>query len=164
MNKLFESAVANTLRRQAGHLPGLQVLTQDASRYLAKVVAADREHPSFALRPDLVIRKGSEVLAIADTKWKLLELDRHGRQVPSEADMYQMNAYATAFRCTELALIYPRHDGLTAAVDTEFRLPPVNGASATVRVLGVDVNDDRLPLRIGNSSGYIGQLLYRAQH
>ena len=161
MNKLFESAVASTLRRQASRHPGLQVLTQDASYSLATVVAAGRVEPSYALRPDLVVRRGSEVVAIADTKWKLLELDRKGRQVPSEADMYQMTAYATAYRCTELALVYPRHHGLTAAVDTEFRLPPVNGISATVRVLGVDVNDDRLPLRMGSSSGYIGQLLSR---
>ncbi len=159
MNKLFESAVANTLRRQASRHPGLQVRTQDSTRSLATVVATGREEPSFALRPDLVVQRGSEVVAIADTKWKLLELDRKGRQVPSEADMYQMNAYATAFRCAELALIYPRHGGLTAAVDTEFRLPPVNGISATVRVLGVDVDDDRLPLRMGGSSGFIGRLL-----
>ncbi|SFL90650.1 McrC family protein [Variovorax sp. OV329] len=163
MNKLFESAVANTLRRQAGRDPGLQVLTQNSTHSLATVAAAGREGPSFALRPDLVLQRGSEVVAIADTKWKLLELDREGRQVPSEADMYQMNAYATAFRCSELALIYPRHDGITAAVDTEFRLPPVNvnGTSATVRVLGVDVDDDRLPLRMGDSSGLVGRLLLR---
>ena len=161
MNKLFESAVARTLRRQASRYPGVQVLTQDASHSLATVAAAGRMEPSYALRPDLVVQRGSEVLAIADTKWKLLELDRKGRQVPSEADMYQMNAYATAFRCTELALIYPWYAGLTAAVETEFRLAPVNATSSIVRVLGVDVDDDRLPLRMGSSSGYIGQLLSR---
>ncbi len=75
---------------------------------------------------------------------------------------YQKNAYVTAFRCTELALIYPRQHGITAAVNTEFRLPPVNGTSATVRVLGVDVDDDRLPLRMGSPSGYIGRLLSHA--
>lgn len=164
MNKLFESAVANTLRRQASRHPDLQVLTQGASRSLATVVAAGRKEPSFALRPDLVVQRGSEVVAIADTKWKLLELDRKGRQFPSETDMYQMNAYATAFRCTELALIYPRHHGLTAAVDTEFLLPPVNGIAATVRVLGVDVDDDRLPLRMGDPSGLVGRLLSRTSN
>lgn len=161
MNKLFESAVANIMRRQAIDHHGLQVLTQDSTRSLTTVIAAGVEESSFTLRPDLVIQRGSEVVAIADTKWKLLELDRKGRQVPSEADMYQINAYATAFRCTELALIYPRHDGITAAGYTEFRLPPVNGTSATVRILGVDVDDDRLPLRMGSSSGFIGQLLSR---
>jgi 5-methylcytosine-specific restriction enzyme subunit McrC len=162
MNKLFESAVANTLRRQASHRPDLQVMTQDTSRSLAIVTTAGREEASFALRPDLVIRRDAEVVAIADTKWKLLELDRRGRPVPSQDDMYQMNAYATAFRCTELVLIYPWHSGFTAAADTEFRLPSVNGVSATVRVLGVDVDDDRLPLRMGGASGLVGRLLSRA--
>lgn len=161
MNKLFELATASILRRQSIHHLNLQVTTQDASCSLATVVAANREEASFALRPDLVIRRGSEVVAIADTKWKLLELDRWRRQVPSEADMYQMNAYATAFRCSELALIYPLHRGLKAAIDTEFRLPQVNGISASIRVLGVDIDDDRLPLRVGSSSGHIGQLLCR---
>lgn len=160
MNKLFESAVANILRRRAIRHPDLRVMTQDVSCSLATVVAANREEAGFALRPDLVVRRGSEVVAIADTKWKLLEQDRRGRQVPSEADMYQMNAYATAFGCSELALIYPLHRGLKTAVDTEFRLPEINGVSARVHVLGVDVDDDRLPLRLGSSSGHIGQLLH----
>lgn len=161
MNKLFESAVASTLRRQANQQPGLQVVTQDASRSLAIVVAAGREEPGITLKPDLIIKRGSDVLAVADTKWKLLEADRKGRQMPSESDMYQMNAYATAFRCKELALIYPQHEGTSDAVETEFRLPPVDGNSAVVRVLSVDVNDDRLPLRSGGSAGIIAQLLRR---
>jgi 5-methylcytosine-specific restriction enzyme subunit McrC len=161
MNKLFESAIATLLRRRSGYGPQFQVLTQDTSRSLATLVGAGREEPGFTLRPDLVIRQGHAVIAIADTKWKLVELDRWGRLIPSEADLYQMHAYAAAYRCSDLALIYPWHSEMVRATDTEIQLPDIDGVRSVVRLLCVDVHDEGLPMRLGGSASQTGAILAR---
>lgn len=147
MNRLFESSMAAVLRRSAVPL-GMDVVTQDRSRTLANMVSSDVVEPSFVLRPDLVVMERGVVAVIADTKWKLLPLDRRARPAPSEADMYQMHAYASAFQCRDLALIYPwdAQDQVTEAI---FHLPGMEGRRTTVHVLGVDVGDDALPIRVG---------------
>jgi 5-methylcytosine-specific restriction enzyme subunit McrC len=149
MNKLFESAVAAVAHTRAFASSGLTVETQDMSRNLASVVTQDRVESAFQLRPDLVFRRGATVVGIADSKWKLVSCDRRKRLMPSEADMYQMHAYASAFQCNDLALVYPWHDALVDTAGAAFRLPGVNGLSAVVSVLCLDVHDDELPLRLG---------------
>lgn len=153
MNKLFESAIAHVVRRRLGHDKSVEVSVQDTSRSLVTIVGAGREELGFTLKPDLVIRRGAAVTAIADTKWKAVRLDAKRRPMPSEADLYQMHAYATAFRCADLALIYPWRDDLTAAVSTELRLPTSDGRPATLRIVCVDVHDDALPVRLGDLVG-----------
>lgn len=149
MNQLFESAIAGEARRQLRGIPSLTVDSQDTSRHFGTVVNQDRVQPVFRLRPDLVIRRGHEVIAIADTKWKLIGTDRLGNLLPSESDAYQMHAYASAFGCHELQLIYPWHADLFSAQATEIQLPPVHGRGVTLRLNCVDVHDDDMPLRFG---------------
>jgi 5-methylcytosine-specific restriction enzyme subunit McrC len=158
MNRLFESAVATVARRRVYEESGLAVEAQDTSRALVRVVSQDRVEPAFQLRPDLVFRRAQAVVAIADTKWKLIGWDRKFRLMPDEADMYQMLAYASAFQCRELALIYPWRSELAETTSAEFRLPVVNGHTPVVTVVCLDVHDDALPLRIGRwpgSSSYV---------
>lgn len=153
MNRLFESAVASLARRRFDGRNGLAVETQDSSRALATVVSPDRVDAAFQLRPDLVFRRTGQVVGIADTKWKLVGRDPRRRLMPSEADMYQMHAYASAFQCRELALVYPWHSALADATRSEFRLPVVNGLHPVVTVTCIDVNDDAMPLRLGRWPG-----------
>ena len=153
MNRLFESAVARVARRRVHEESGLTVETQDTSRALVTVVSADRVDSGFQLRPDLVFRRGNDVVAIADSKWKLAGWDSRRRLMPTEADMYQMHAYASAFQCRELALIYPWRSELAQAAGAEFRLPMMNERAPVVTVLCIDVHDDALPLRIGTWPG-----------
>lgn len=153
MNRLFESAVATVARRRVYGESGLTMEAQDASQALVTMVSQDRVELGFQLRPDLVFRREDAVVAIADTKWKLVARDRMGRLMPSEADMYQMHAYAAAFQCRELALIYPWRSELAQAAGADFRLPPVNGHAPVVTVLCLDVHDDALPLRVGRWPG-----------
>lgn len=148
MNRLFESAVASVARREARGVQ-VELAAQDTSRSLAMHVSAERVEAAFTLRPDLVFRQGGTVVAVADTKWKLPLPDRLQRLVPSETDMYQMHAYAAAFRCAELALVYPWSHGMAATVETRFRLPHFDGPPVHVTVLCIDVHDDALPLRLG---------------
>ena len=159
MNRLFESSVAAVLRRAALR-HGLEVVTQDRSRALATIVSGDVVEPAFVLRPDLLILRQGTVVVIADTKWKRLELDRMGRPSPSEADMYQLHAYASAFQCHELALIYP-WVAPDRAMGATFRLPAWDGHVTTVHVVGVDVGDDAMLLRIGTGPAELAQLFQR---
>jgi len=145
MNKLFEAAVATRLRKRASAL-GLQLHVQRSDRHLAHL-EGDRGKQFFRLRPDLVLCAGDAVLAVADTKWSRLEMDRVGRLVPGDSHAYQLNAYAAAYPCEEAVLIYPWHDGLGGAHPTSFRLPGAGARKPVLHVVCVDVEDEALPLR-----------------
>ena len=98
MNTLFESYVGSYLKRQ-----GLDVKLQDKGKYLVD------SHKKFALRPDIVINKGSELEIIADTKYKNILFQKD----ISQADMYQLYAYGTKYKQTsQLYLIYPKNSEL----------------------------------------------------
>lgn len=159
MNKLFESSVAAVLRRAAPR-HALEVIPQDRSRALALVQSADVIEPGYILQPDLLLVRANQVLVVADTKWKRIEFDRKGRPSPAEADIYQLHAYASAYRCRELALIYPVDDSGPAA-ETRMLLPAVEGLRAAVHVLGIDVGDDALPVRMGRDPQELVRLLGR---
>lgn len=64
-------------------------------------------------RPDIVIRRKAEVVAIVDTKWKRLAaaLD-DPKQGIGQGDVYQMMAYARLYDCRRLMLVYPHHEGV----------------------------------------------------
>ena len=152
MNRVFESSMAAQWHRrlQRAEVSGGWTLhPQDRGASLATQVSAQRVTPAFALRPDLVLRQGGLPRAVADTKWKRLSCDRHGTVLPAEADVLQMHAYAAAYECHDLTLIYPWHDGLRRARLAEYRLPPVQGRAPLLRVLCVDVHHDELPARLG---------------
>lgn len=159
MNRLFESSVAAVLRRAAPRY-GLEVVAQDRSRALAVIASGDSVEAGFMLRPDLLLMQSGQLAVIADTKWKLLELDRKGRPLPSETDLYQLHAYAGAFQCHELALIYP-WVAPERVVEATIRLPSREGRAPTVHVVGVDVGDDAMPLRIGTGPVALAQLFQR---
>ena len=99
MERLFESYIAAQLKR---HLDSsvYTVTAQEGSRWLFN------EPTSFTMRPDLVIRKGGEVV-ILDTKWKVLNPDKPNGGI-SQADMYQMCAYQRKWDARHTTLIYPK--------------------------------------------------------
>lgn len=147
MNRLFESSVARTLwlgsRRR-----GLRVATQESGRFLARVAAPGND-PMFRLRPDLVIRDAEGVVAIGDTKWSLLKSDARGWLAPEAAHAYQMHAYASAFPCRDMYLVYPWHPGLDKARETSLRMTTVAGTSVSLHVVCLDITDDGFKPRSG---------------
>jgi 5-methylcytosine-specific restriction enzyme subunit McrC len=143
MNQLFQSAVAAGLQRRATVEPGTIVEVQDTSRYLTQVRGTDGRR-AFRLKPDLVVRRHGSIVAIGDTKWKRLKVSKSGYMMPSEADVYQMLAYATAHRCEHLALIFPTHSGLSKARDTAFQLPSVGELRPTINIICLDVHSDSM--------------------
>lgn len=162
MNQLFERYVAIKLARQAP--PGWVVECQHDDRHLARVLVGEQgSSPAYRLKPDLLVRRADRIVMIADTKWKRLERDRYGKIRPSTDDMYQLNAYATAFQeCGELALIYPCFDGLAAdTLETTMRYElagSIGPRSRRVHVAAVDLMDDVLRVRVGSSGDVLRRL------
>lgn len=142
MEQLFEKYVAHVLERAlAPHR--VAVHTQSRSMYLSDQPRA------FQLKPDLVLSRGGERLAVLDTKWKLI--DRRttyddGTPNPkagiSQADMYQMFAYGHKYLggAGRLALVYPAWSGFTAPL-TPFRL----GEQLWLEVIPFDLATDAIP-------------------
>ena len=105
MNDLFEIFVGRTMRAV---LAPRSVRLQDSGNY---ALEGDSElQRLFALRPDIVV-DGDIVI---DTKWKQLNADEPTLGV-SQADVYQMLAYARAYQARRLVLLYPWHRKLPRA-------------------------------------------------
>jgi 5-methylcytosine-specific restriction enzyme subunit McrC len=78
-------------------------------RYLAKT---SNQQPIFQLKPDLVIRQKGIFPLIIDTKYKRLQEGDRKLGV-SQADFYQMYAYAQRYNCANVLLIYPQVVGMS---------------------------------------------------
>lgn len=155
MNVLFQEAVAGALRRRVIS-DIVEVENQGRDHYLARLSGAAPKR-AFRLKPDLVLRRGSEVVAIGDTKWKRLEVDASGALLPDEADVYQMLAYAAAYRCENLALIYPWHSALAGSAETQFELPSLGEIRPILSIVCVDMRSSELrPMRGSSISGWTG--------
>lgn len=141
MNRLFESAVASVFRAWLRGCATLAVHEQEREHYLARLESPNRQ--VFGLRPDIVVRQRGDVLAICDAKWKRLAVGRPGGYLlPPADDVAQMHAYASSLGCSELALVYPWHSGLTGSPETRFVLP--GDRAARIAVVCIDVGADRL--------------------
>ena len=106
MNELFESFVAWHLKRyvaQKGYK--CQIKTQESSKYLLEVGG----EPKFQIKPNIVCRKDSAVIFIADTKWKILDFNRNDYGI-AQSDLYQVFAYLSKYQCNKGYLIYPKID------------------------------------------------------
>jgi 5-methylcytosine-specific restriction enzyme subunit McrC len=117
MNDLFEKYVAVVLRRQLKR--EYELKEQASSEYLIKEHYAVKNYRSnriFRLKPDILIRKDSENIAILDCKWKLLDSNnRKDKYKISSSDMYQLYAYGNKYLKGrggrgKLFLIYPESD------------------------------------------------------
>lgn len=125
MNFLFESFVAWAFRHNADFTKRYFIRAQERQKYLITLDNQDK----FTLKPDLVIyeRGNSAPVAIADTKWKIIDNEhffsqnnefsefsrhkiRHNAEIYgiSQNDLYQMFAYLAKYDCKMGILIYPK--------------------------------------------------------
>ena len=131
MNDLFEAFIGRTLRAV---LAPRSVRLQDSGNY---ALEGDRERERlFALRPDIVV-DGDIVI---DTKWKELKADEATLGV-SQADVYQMLAYARAYDARRLVLVYPWHRGLPS--EGTLRRWKVPRSDTAFEIAVVDVGEPR---------------------
>nr|WP_280740551.1 restriction endonuclease [Sphingomonas kaistensis] len=141
MNDLFEAYVAALLRRaMAG--TDIEVVEQGGLRYCLGRWDADESCVGtvFQTRPDILLRDTSgRTKAIIDTKWKKLSPDpldrKHGI---SQADVYQMMAYARIYECAELMLLYPDHSGLSISEGAQ-RVFGMSGGLERMQIRTIDV-------------------------
>lgn len=108
MNVLFEQYVARILSRALAGT-GLRVSAQGGHRHCLY----DGDTGQFRTRPDLIVRKGEQIVLIIDTKWKRItpRID-DPKQGVSQADVYQLMAYHRLYNCLNVMLLYPHHGDL----------------------------------------------------
>lgn len=132
MEKLFETVLGLRIRHACQRHGGgrLSVGLQGPMKNLATA--------GFQLRPDITIQSGDESVAILDAKWKRLDLGEPNLGV-SSGDAYQMNAYASRYRCKRLALVYPASVDCLPGKITEFVL--MTEQRPMLEIVAVDVRE-----------------------
>lgn len=139
MNTLFEQYVGRMMRRAlAGS--GFTVHLQGGRLYCLE--ADDDGRRLFQTKPDILIKRGAQVVHVIDTKWKRVTArvddPKHG---VSQSDVYQMMAYGQLYQCDALTLLYPHHSALTElpGVLGSYKVPPVGQqlSAATIDISGM---------------------------
>ena len=128
MEKVFESYVAKHIRKNFTEAKW-QVSLQDYGYYLFD--APQR----FALKPDIVVTTDNGHKIIFDTKWKKLNNNPNGNYGLSQADMYQMYAYAKKYRTPDVWLIFPKTYETYDCRDISYQ----SDDNVNVRIFFVDV-------------------------
>ena len=107
MNILFEEYVGRLLARALAGT-GLRVTAQGGHRDCLY----EGETGRFRTRPDLIVRQGSQIALIIDTKWKRIKRIDDPKRGVSQADVYQLMTYGRLYDCPHVMLLYPHHGGL----------------------------------------------------
>lgn len=136
MNVLFEEYVGR-LALEVLEPMGFEVALQEASTYLAQELMTRRN--AFLLKPDILVRLGREPWIVADTKWKRLDAHRANLGV-SEADVYQVLAYAHRFKTDRAVLLYPHHPAVgLPGIQKEFLIQSTGPRHVRLRVVTLDL-------------------------
>ena len=140
MPELFEKFVGRCLRRAVRHHGVGRAPWPVRLQSRGHSALQDDEGALFELRPDAVIDKPSG-LTVLDTKWKELKPnDRTGKFGVVPSDVYQMLAYAQAYKAKRLVLLYPWLEGVEKGVNRHWR---VVGAERHLDIATVDVGEPR---------------------
>lgn len=132
MEKLFETILGLRIRHACQVQAGAR-LTVGLQRPVKNLATG-----GFQLRPDIIVQSGDECVAIFDAKWKHLNLAEPNSGV-SSGDAYQMNAYASRYRCKRLALVYPASGDCPIGSIAEFVL--MTQDRPVLEIVAVDVRE-----------------------
>ncbi|MEL7718856.1 restriction endonuclease [Citromicrobium bathyomarinum] len=122
MNDLFESYVAAQLRRALSDT-GIEVVAQGGRlSCLGEWRAGEKcEGDVFQTRPDILLKRHGQIVAVIDTKWKALAKEPSDRKRGvSQSDVYQMMAYSRIYNCRNLMLLYPATPGTGSTIARNF--------------------------------------------
>jgi 5-methylcytosine-specific restriction enzyme subunit McrC len=113
MNTLFEEYVG---RMVVSALAGSDFTVSLQGGRLFCLADVDTGRGLFQTKPDILIRRAGAVVHVIDTKWKRIasRIDDPKLGV-SQADVYQMMAYAQLYDAPRLTLLYPHHAGAGGA-------------------------------------------------
>jgi 5-methylcytosine-specific restriction enzyme subunit McrC len=146
MNDLFEAYVAALLGKALAP-QGYEVVSQGGLRHCLNEIAADGTsgRSLFRTKPDCMVCRDGRALLVIDTKWKLLTAaGRDVKRGVSQADIYQLMAYARLYDSARLMLLYPHHadlEGQGVLARYGFNVP---GAEEQLIIASIDVAADRL--------------------
>lgn len=124
MNTLFEEYIG---RLMIHALAGTEfsVSLQGGREYC--LTSTEDGRRVFQTKPDILIRQGNRIVHVIDTKWKTMSPRiEDPKQGVSQADIYQMMAYAHLYKAPKLTLLYPHH----------ISLGDIEGAQATFNITG----------------------------
>jgi 5-methylcytosine-specific restriction enzyme subunit McrC len=133
METVYESYVAQQVKKIFGQ-DGWDVSSQVKGQYL---FVKPREQ--FALKPDIVAKKGSRTV-IMDTKWKRLINNESKNYGISQSDMYQMYAYSKKYNSPEIWLLYPINNEMRGHEPIEF----VSDDKTCVKIHFVDLAPENI--------------------
>lgn len=134
MESVYESYVARQMKKIM-EPAGWNVNSQHKGYYLF-------ESPRcFSLRPDLVLKRDSQVI-IMDTKWKSLVNNKRKNYGISQSDMYQMYAYSKKYSTEECPnpevwLLYPMNDEMRNHEPIEFD----SGDGTIIKVFFIELDN-----------------------
>jgi 5-methylcytosine-specific restriction enzyme subunit McrC len=140
MEKLFEEFIARFICRYHDDfsLKGSMVHVQ--AKHMKKwLLRSENGAGKFRLKPDIVIDKlpqGRKL--IIDTKWKRLKSNiEDSKNGVSQADIYQLYAYANRYDSPDNVLLYPKVEGVTPNAYTHY-----DDKDKKIRIETVDLNYD----------------------
>ena len=139
MEQVFEAFVAKWIKKIFSEQSdnAYRVSAQDKGYYLF-------DSPrKFRLRPDIVVRRNSTDPVVMDTKWKRLKPDSGINYGISQADMYQMYAYAKKYHTSDIWLLYPINEDVEGLNDLSFLAERDEDLKVNVRVFFIDLVDYR---------------------
>jgi len=140
MEQLFEEFIAMFIKTNARELgltrSAVHIQAAGHRKWLLRSESGGRR---FQLKPDIVIAKGKDnVQGIIDTKWKRLKPDNMAtNNNVSQADLYQVYAYAHEYGSPNNTLLYPKIDGVK---NKTFTL--INDNNTKLRIAQVDLTCD----------------------
>ena len=137
MDRLFEAYIAKLFLRSE-KFSEWDISVQEYGHFLF-----NEPENKFRLRPDIVLRNGNKCI-IVDTKWKRLKNDKNKNYGISQADMYQVYAYAREFETPYVCLIYPKNKEVSTSEDNivEVAVYKNSHQMVEIHILMADLGDD----------------------
>jgi 5-methylcytosine-specific restriction enzyme subunit McrC len=127
MDQLWERFLETSLQR---YLTDYRVIGQHRDHYWR-----NEDNLPATLKPDLLIEKDGNPVAILDAKWKLKTANR-----PAPADLQQLYTYAHHFSVPRIALLYPQHIGARPQVKGSFLKSKVEATLLRIPVKDQNIN------------------------
>ncbi|MFB4403700.1 McrC family protein [Pseudomonas inefficax] len=132
MQHLYERALRKILSTA---LVGNGVSVKFRSEPLFLFMDAEDKSGIVRLRPDYILSRDAETIAIADAKWKRASQGRIAHGVKRE-DFYQMHAYLARYKVSDAVVLVPKAPWMPEMWTKTYRDAD---SDAQVHIIGVDI-------------------------
>jgi len=142
-----------------------EVVSQGGLRYCLNEIAPNGTlgRPLFRTKPDCMVRRDGRTVLVIDTKWKRLTAAGCDlKRGVSQADIYQLMAYARLYDSAQLMLLYPHHPDLEGQGALARHRLNVAGADERLTIASIDVAADRLATIASLKDLVLGEVMVTA--